>query len=143
VLKNLQKRLTKLLRPKGRVTIQIGITVLVLVGMLLLAIHFINIPTFKLNKKEAFEGQKELLLLHMDGCPHCVSLMPHWDSAQSDNTSGVKMRKLERQDPGAPDLIRKHKVKGFPTILLLGDGKKLDTYNGPRTKNGILSYLSK
>jgi hypothetical protein len=53
------------------------------------------------------------------------------------------MRALERKDDGAADIIKANKVTGFPTILLMGGGKKLDTYSGDRTKSGLLSYCKR
>ena len=43
-------------------------------------IMIFNLFTYSLrnNQKEGFKGRKELLLLHMEGCPHCVELMPKW-----------------------------------------------------------------
>ena len=41
-----------------------------------------------------------------------------------------------------PSLMDKYKVDGFPTILLLGEnGKKLETYDGPRTADGLSKLL--
>ena len=41
-------------------------------------------------------GQKQLLMLHMDGCPHCVTLMPEWDKfARMNSNTGVTARKVE------------------------------------------------
>ena len=77
----------------------------------------------------------------MDGCPHCVTLLPHWKAAASENTTDLKMRALERKDDGAADIIKTNKVTGFPTILLMEGGKKIDTYSGKRNKDGLLSYL--
>ena len=148
MLKNLTKKFNKML-PKGN---KITPTTFVMLILMLVAV----IITFRLLKiifsdardflthmflpREAFEGQKELLLLHMDGCPHCVKLMPEWKAAASQNTTSIKMNVLERKDDGASEIIKANKVSGFPTILLMGGGKKLDTYTGPRTKEGLISY---
>lgn len=92
---------------------------------------------------EGFEGKKELLLLHMEGCPHCVKLMPHWESASKENKSGISMRVVERQEADGPELCKKHNVTGFPTILLLdGNGEKLKSYSGPRTKGGLSNFMT-
>jgi len=41
-------------------------------------------------------------------------------------------------------LVKKYGVEGFPTILLLdSNGKKLDTYSGPRNAQGLLDYCKK
>ena len=90
---------------------------------------------------EGFEGRKELLLLHMDGCPHCVTLMPHWEAAKSENKTKVIMTDYERSDKRGGELCKKHKVTKFPTILLLHGEKKKSIYKGERSKEGILNYL--
>lgn len=95
------------------------------------------------NVHEGFEGKKEFLLLHMDGCGHCKTLMPHWDSASKENKTGISMRSLERNEGDGPSLCKKHKVSGFPTMLLLdGGGNKLKTYKGERTRSGLLGFLN-
>ena len=90
--------------------------------------------------RENFEGPKELVMFHMTGCGHCKDFMPHWNAATKANSTSITMRALERGDQGAQELIKKHNISGFPTVLLLGGGEKLDTYGGPRTKEGVLSF---
>ena len=94
------------------------------------------------SSQENFEGGKKLLLLHMNGCGHCEQLMPHWNTFEANNNSEVSTQAVEMNEN--PALVKKYKVDGFPTILLLGEnGKKLDTYNGPRTADGLSSYCDK
>ena len=91
---------------------------------------------------EGFEGAKEMLLLHMNGCGHCERLMPEWKKFINNNNTNIKTRAVEMSED--PALMDKYKVNGFPTILLLGEnGKKLDTYDGDRTADGLLSYCNK
>lgn len=93
--------------------------------------------------REGFEGQKELLLLHMEGCPHCVKLMPHWSAASKENKSGIKMRAVERSEPGGAELSKKYGVSGYPTILLVGNnGNKIKSYSGNRNKAGLLDFMN-
>ena len=96
-----------------------------------------------LTPKEGFEGQKTLLLLHMDGCPHCVTLMPIWEKFVSTNKTSILTKDVEKsKDPN--NLSEKYDVKGFPTILLLdGKGNKSDTYEGDRTVEGLINYVKK
>ena len=94
------------------------------------------------SRREGLHGQKELLLLHMEGCPHCVKLMPHWAAAAEGNKTGITMRAVEHKEGDGPALCKKHNVTGFPTILLLEGGKKLKTYNGPRTTPGLLGFMN-
>ena len=139
---SLKKCLKQLTHPKKH---HLLVTLVFLVGLWLawpllrnfLHKYGIHLPSLRFH--EGFEGQKELLLLHMEGCPHCVQLMPEWDSFTQENDTGIKTRTVERQED--PGLVQKHNVRGFPSILLLGPaGNKLKTYSGPRTKDGLLSF---
>lgn len=111
--------------------------VLLLLGVIYLAMH-----CNQYFKKEGFDGEKELVLVHMHKCPHCDSLLPHWDDANSENKTGINMRSVEMSEGDGPALCKAHNITGFPTILLLDSkGKKLDDYDGERSKDGILSFL--
>jgi thiol-disulfide isomerase/thioredoxin len=152
MLKSLTRKFNKILPKGNKITpttfvILILIVISIIITFRLLKMVYIELRDFfthmLLPKRESFEGQKELLLLHMEGCPHCVTLMPHWKAAASENTTSIKMRALERKDDGAAEIIKANKVTGFPTILLMGGGKKLDTYSGKRDKSGLLSYCKK
>ena len=89
--------------------------------------------------KEGFKGRKSLLLLHMEGCGHCKKLMPEWDKFAETNNTSIVTKSVEKDDDRA--LVKRYGVEGFPTILLLdSNGKKLDTYTGPRNTKGLLDY---
>ena len=91
------------------------------------------------SRQEGFKGRKSLLLLHMEGCPHCVKLMPEWDKFTKMNNTSIIAKAVEKDDDRA--LVKRYGVEGFPTILLLdSNGKKLDTYGGPRNAQGLLDY---
>ena len=46
--------------------------------------------------KEGFKGRKSLLLLHMEGCPHCVKLMPEWDKFTQMNNTSIITKAVEK-----------------------------------------------
>ena len=149
MLKKLTKKFNRMLPKGNKITPTTFIMLILMIIAIIITFRLLKmvyreiigfIRHMLLPRKEGFEGQKELLLLHMEGCPHCVDLMPHWQAAASENTTNIKMRALERKDDGAAEIIKANKVKGFPTILLMGGGKKLDTYSGPRTKDGLVSF---
>ena len=78
------------------------------------------------RKEGMVKGRKELLLLHMEGCPHCVKLLPEWDNFTNMNDTNITTKSVERNDDQA--LVKRYGVKGFPTILLLDEnGNKLKT----------------
>jgi len=135
------KTLKKLLNFKGHNVDNIVMCVVTLALGFIIVKSLIDGLTHS-HVREGYEGQKELLLLHMDGCPHCVKLMPHWDAASKENTTAIKMRALEHKEGDGPALCKKHKVTGFPTMMLLSGGEKVKSYSGPRTKGGILDFLN-
>ena len=115
----------------------------IFIAFLLSLVIFSSLYNF--SCKCLFEGMtngKELVLIHMNGCGHCDKLMPEWDLATKENTSDIKMRKVERNEQDGPNLCKKHNVQGFPTILLLENGNKIDEYNGERNKKGLLDFLN-
>ena len=77
----------------------------------------------------------------MEGCPHCVSLMPEWAEASNKNDTGITMRTVEHTEDDGPELCKRHNVSGFPTIMLLNNGKKEKDFNGERSQEGILEFL--
>ena len=90
-------------------------------------------------KKEGFKGRKALLLLHMEGCPHCVKLMPEWDKFTEMNDTSIATKSVEKDEDRS--LVKRYGVEGFPTILLVdSNGDKIKTYNGPRTSQGLLDF---
>ncbi len=148
VSKNIQKTFKKMLKPKGKVTMRDLATIILSVIVLSLGVNVV-MTAFKLLKKwllpriENFDGKKEFVLLHMDGCPHCVKMLPEWKSAASENTTSINMKSLERKDDEARELVSKNDVRSFPTMLLLGGGKVLKKYEGGRKKQDFLDFLSK
>jgi thioredoxin-like negative regulator of GroEL len=123
-------------RSKSFLSLKSIVLVVLVLGVMSLAIHCRHFV------KEGFSGQKEFVLVHMNGCGHCEKLMPEWDDAASENKTDIKMRAVEMSEGDGPKLCKKHNITGFPTIILLDSkGKKLDDYNGERNKDGILGFL--
>jgi len=90
---------------------------------------------------EGLSNDKEFVLVHMTGCGHCKTLMPEWKSASNENNTGINMRAVEMNEDDGPELCKKHNITGFPTMILLENGKKVADYNGERNKDGLLKFL--
>lgn len=119
--------------PKGMLTL--GLVVLV-VGYL----------AWRSATNEGFTDEmgsgKTLVLFHLPKCPHCVDFMPEWNKVEEKhkNDPNVKVKKINGAEK--PEKAQEHGVDGFPTVLLFKDGKKVATFDGERTKDGVEKFLS-
>ena len=68
--------------------------------------------------------------------------MPEWDAFEKENNSNIQTKKLEQSEAG--DLLQKHGIGGFPTIMLLDhNNNKVADYVGARSKSGLLDFCKK
>ncbi len=112
-------------------------------SFILFMVIFSSLYKVSLNLNiEGLSNNRELVFVHMNGCGHCEKLMPHWDAAKSENKSSISMRKVEMSEKDGPKLVKEHNIKGFPTIILLDNGKKVKEYDGQRNKKGLLDFLN-
>ena len=143
MIKDLQKCLTKALVPKSRgIPDSMKMLSYLVIVVVIYIIYKLGESLMAKSKVEGLEGgKKTLVLFHMNGCGHCVKMMPEWDAFEKENDSGILTKKLERGEAG--DLLKKHSVSGFPTILLLdANGNKVSDYSGERTKTGLLGFCN-
>ncbi len=88
---------------------------------------------------EGMSSGSKLTLFHMNGCPHCVKMMPEWDKFAKLNPG--KCEKHEASD--VQDLTKKLNIQGFPTIMLLdANNNKIKDYDGDRTAAGFKAFLT-
>jgi hypothetical protein len=87
-------------------------------------------------------------LYYMNGCPHCMTLLPAFKDFVAagqvlGNRSKTKIRMLEQGDPNAAPELEARNIKGFPTfILATTDGKYLE-YQGDRTVPAMTDFIKK
>ncbi len=112
-----------------------------ILAAVLLAVMFGAIFNGAQSTTEGLSNQKEFVLVHMNGCGHCKTLMPEWKSASKENNTQINMRAVEMNEDDGPELCKKHNITGFPTMILLENGKKVADYNGERNKDGLLKFL--
>lgn len=85
-------------------------------------------------------GSKKLVLYYENWCGHSVRMLPEWAKLEEENTNGVEIKKVVCSTDKA--LCQQERIKGYPTIKYYdGNGGVFD-YDGERTKEGFLSFLS-
>jgi len=72
-----------------------------------------------------------VLIFYAPWCGHCKNSMDDFNKACNKND---KIRLINSDEK--PDLVEKHGVKGFPTIMK----KNGETYSGDRSADSILEF---
>jgi thiol-disulfide isomerase/thioredoxin len=89
-------------------------------------------------------GSSELVIATWKKCGHCVTAKPEFEKLQSlempklRDGSSVTLRMLDA-DANKAD-IESLGIRGYPSILFLKNGERIE-YEGPRTADGIISFL--
>lgn len=75
-------------------------------------------------------------------CGHCQKLAPTWEelanSLRHDDAVGISKIDCTRHR----SVCGQFDIKGYPTLLWLEDGKKIDKYTGQRTHEDLKVYVS-
>lgn len=86
---------------------------------------------------------KHFVKFYAPWCGHCQRLAPTWDElAQSlEYDQSVTIAKIDctQHRPTCQDF----EVKGYPTLLWIEDGKKVEKYAGPRSHEDLKAYVEK
>ncbi|CAE6076298.1 unnamed protein product [Arabidopsis arenosa] len=74
-------------------------------------------------------------------CGACQALAPEYAAAATELKGVAALAKIDATEEG--DLAQKYEIQGFPTVFLFVDGEMRKTYEGERTKDGIVTWLKK
>lgn len=76
-------------------------------------------------------------------CGHCQKLAPVWqslaDSLKHDGSVGI----AQVDCTAYKGICQEFEVKGYPTLVWIQDGKKIDKYQGGRTHEALKAYVLK
>jgi len=134
-IKLLQKKFSNL---NPMVQIAIAIVMVLVFGYLIKLLVYSN---FTGQYLENFGTPKKLIYFHMNGCGYCKKFTPEWEKFVQGYNGDLTLQKLERKEAGDA-LLEKHKIQGFPTILLVDENGEGKQYDGERTKSGLESFVS-
>ena len=129
VMKNFEKQSDML---------KLGIVLLVLYGVY----RFFQEMQWGIGSSSYLEGftNKTFVFFRMNGCGHCDDMKPEWNKFTSSygDDGPVELKEVEKDDMTTQQQTW---VKGFPTLVLVENGKVLKTYEGERTAAGFKSFL--
>lgn len=134
-------------------TIMIIIAILVL--LLVAGYYYFNYISPRFVKKddeyddEDLEGDAELILFHVDWCPHCKTAKPEWDQVAEEyngeivNGYEVQFTEVNCTDetPEVKDMIERYNIEGYPTIKLVKGDQVID-FEAKPTKDTITQFLN-
>lgn len=85
-----------------------------------------------------------LMLYHASWCGHCVDFQPTWKNIKTELSThpGIIVAEVESENMGLlPSSVSS--VQGFPTLMILKDGKQLKEYSGQRTLKDVVAFAKK
>ncbi|XP_034444883.1 protein disulfide-isomerase A3 [Hippoglossus hippoglossus] len=74
-------------------------------------------------------------------CGHCKRLAPEYEAAATRLKGIVSVAKVDCTT--SSNTCSKYGVSGYPTLKIFRDGEDSGPYDGPRTADGIVSFLKK
>jgi len=118
---------------------------------LLLIIFLTFVGGFLLQKifnfnLEGYEGQQQIpskvVYYYMDGCPACKDFEETWNNFSNSYNGVLEIEKIERKEAGE-DVLNKHDVKGFPTVLLVDTkDNKIKEFTNDRTVDKLMDFAN-
>ena len=101
----------------------------------------------KINKvlKNKNDNRKHCVIYSMKGCPYCEQLDDELQKMK-DNMKNKYTNKGEIAKIMSDQLPNVHEVEdaqlnGFPTIIIVSNGKRNNTFNGPRKSDELINFL--
>nr|XP_020481006.1 protein disulfide-isomerase A3 [Monopterus albus] len=88
-------------------------------------------------------GDHELILVEFFApwCGHCKRLAPEYEAAATRLKGIVPLAKVDCT--ANSNACSKYGVSGYPTLKIFRDGEESGPYDGPRSADGIVSFLKK
>ncbi|XP_034031688.1 protein disulfide-isomerase A3 [Thalassophryne amazonica] len=88
-------------------------------------------------------GDHDLILVEFFApwCGHCKRLAPEYEAAATRLKGTVPLAKVDCT--ANTNTCGKYGVSGYPTLKIFRDGEESGPYDGPRSADGIVSFLKK
>jgi thiol-disulfide isomerase/thioredoxin len=135
--------------------------VIIMVGLLLIGIiayYFLGQNSVRsvYNAETVTEGYSgsdgknaELILFHVDWCPHCKTAKPEWDTTKS-TFDGKKINgyrvvftdvNCTNETKEIEKMVSTYKIEGYPTIKMIKDGQVID-FDAKPTQSSLTKFIN-
>lgn len=94
-------------------------------------------PT-NISTSQVVNSNKVLMLFYAEWCGYSRQFLPVWDEIVE--SSNIQTQKIDVDENSK--LANQFKISTLPTLYLV-EGNIVTKYEGPRTKNDILKFISK
>jgi thiol-disulfide isomerase/thioredoxin len=98
-----------------------------------------NMFTLPVQRVEGFSSKREIIYFHMTECGHCKKFNPEWEKF----VQGTEMPNQKINASSGDPLIDKLGVSGYPTVIVIEGGNKVETFEGERTSENLLAFAKK
>uniref|UniRef100_A0A6C0H8V5 Thioredoxin domain-containing protein n=1 Tax=viral metagenome TaxID=1070528 RepID=A0A6C0H8V5_9ZZZZ len=134
-----------------------NILIIFLAIVLIIVIYYIYTKYFSNGFGRTIENMEnqtsdktaELMLFHVDWCPHCKTAKPEWDQVKAEyenksiNGYKVMFNEINCTDETSDKvkMIETYKIEGYPTIKLVKDNQVID-FDAKPTKETLTKFLN-
>ena len=90
------------------------------------------------------ESKQKLYFFKANACTHCTRFKPVWDAFVDEckkNNVKTELVEVDIEGEETKSLIEKHKVRGFPHVVLVEENKEDIVFTNNRTKEDLLAFL--
>jgi thioredoxin-like negative regulator of GroEL len=111
---------------------------------------FLLVVLFSLKAREGFSTtpseilnnqNKVFVLFYNKDCGHCKELKPIWEKVQANNVEVMSSVDLTNSDAKTEEVSKKFNITAYPTMLVIENGKVLESYNGERTVDALSNFV--
>jgi len=111
---------------------------------------FLLIVLFSLKSRDGFSTtpseilnnqNKVFILFYNKDCSHCKELKPIWEKVQANNVDTMSSVDLTNSDAKTEEVSKKFNITAYPTMLVIENGKVMESYNGERTVDALSNFV--
>lgn len=112
----------------------------------IILILYVIVKCNKSKKTDSFtdESKQTLYFFKANACTHCTRFKPVWDAFVDEckkNNVKTELVEVDIEGEETKSLIEKHKVRGFPHVVLVEENKEDIVFTNNRTKEDLLAFL--